>query len=296
MPNKTTANVKKSAKQAASSVPAAKDNSLKTLVRNMGDEIKKALPQSITPDRFTRIVQSALSNDPKLQECTPQSFLGAMMMAAQLGLELNTPLGQAYLLPFNNRRNGQSVVECQFILGYKGLINLAYRSGQINTIQAHVVYEKDEFSYCYGLKPDIVHVPYKGQDRGEAKFFYAVFNTKDGGYGFDVMSVEEVKAHAARYSKSYNSKYSPWTTNFESMALKTVLKRALKYAPISTELSRQVNTDESIKSIPTTPSLAEDVDVIDMPNEVTFSYEVEEDAESLTGKDSKVEFEEQIQI
>lgn len=127
----------------------------------------------------------------------------------------------------------------------KGLIDLAYRSGEIQIIQAHTVYENDEFSYEYGLEPKLVHKP-AVQDRGEPIAFYAMFKTKDGGYGFDVMSVDDVRAHAAKYSKSYGSSFSPWKTNFNEMSLKTVLKRVLKYAPLKTEFVRGITQDETI--------------------------------------------------
>ena len=127
----------------------------------------------------------------------------------------------------------------------KGLIDLAYRSGEIQIIQAHAVCENDEFSYEFGLEPKLTHKP-AVKDRGEPIAFYAMFKTKDGGYGFDVMSVDDVRAHAAKYSKSFNSGFSPWKTNFVEMALKTVLKRVLKYAPLKTEFVRGVTQDETI--------------------------------------------------
>ena len=212
-------------------------------VKSMEKEIAKALPSVITPERFTRITLSALSSNPTLQQCTPQSFLGAMMTAAQLGVEPNTPLGQAYLLPYKNK----GVLECQFQLGYKGLIDLAYRSGEISVIQAHTVYENDEFSYEFGLDPKLNHKP-AVKDRGEPIAFYAMFKTKDGGYGFEVMSVEDVRKHAKKYSKSYGSEYSPWNTSFVEMAKKTVLKQVLKYAPLKSDFAKQVTADETIKS------------------------------------------------
>ena len=228
----------------AKAVAAAKKPlSMKDYIRSMEGEIAKALPSVITPERFTRITLSALSSNPKLAETTPQSFLAAMMTAAQLGVEPNTPLGQAYLLPYRN--NGK--LECQFQLGYKGLIDLAYRSGEISVIQAHTVYENDEFEYEFGLEAKLRHKPAK-DNRGEPAYFYAVFKTKDGGYGFEVMSVEDVRNHAKKYSKAYSSGYSPWTTNFEEMAKKTVLKRVLKYAPLKSDFARAVSTDETIKS------------------------------------------------
>lgn len=212
-------------------------------IRRMSGEIAKALPSVITPERFTRITLSALSSNPQLASTTPKSFLAAMMTAAQLGVEPNTPLGQAYLLPYYNK----NVLECQFQLGYKGLLDLAYRSGDISVIQAHVVYEKDEFDFELGLDAKIRHKPAM-KDRGEPIAFYAIFKTKDGGYGFEVMSVDDVREHAKRYSKAYASgRMSPWTTNFEEMAKKTVLKRVLKYAPLKSDFARQITADETIK-------------------------------------------------
>lgn len=218
--------------------------SMKQYVNSMSGEIAKALPSVITPERFTRITLTALSTNPQLQQCSPASFLGAMMTAAQLGMEPNTPLGQAYLLPYRNK--GQ--LECQFQLGYKGLLDLAYRSGEISVIQAHTVYEKDEFEYQFGLDAKLKHKPYMGADKGEPIAFYAMFKTKDGGYGFEVMSTDDIREHAKKYSKAFSSGYSPWSTSFEEMAKKTVLKRVLKYAPLKSDFVRQLSTDETIKT------------------------------------------------
>ena len=120
------------------------------------------------------------------------SFLAALMNAAQLGLEPNTPLGQAYLIPYKNK----GVLECQFQIGYKGLIDLAYRNGQMQTIQAQAVYENDEFSYEYGLEPKLFHRP-AFSDRGELVYFYGIFRTVNGGYGMRWM-----KAHFAVWKRS----------------------------------------------------------------------------------------------
>nr|DAX17797.1 MAG TPA: RecT protein [Caudoviricetes sp.] len=228
-------------KAADVAVKDAKRKTMKDFIRSMQGEIAKALPSVMTPERFTRITLSALSSNPDLQKTTPQSFLGAMMTAAQLGLEPNTPLGQAYLLPYKNK----GVLECQFQLGYKGLIDLAYRSGDVEIIQAHEVCENDKFEYEFGLAPQLKHVPAKGE-RGEPTHFYAMFRTKSGGYGFDVMTVEDVRNHAAQYSKSYNSGFSPWKTNFSEMAKKTVLKRVLKYAPLKSDFARAVAADGTV--------------------------------------------------
>lgn len=232
--------------QVATTETKAVSNPKKTMtgyIKAMEGEIAKALPSVITPERFTRIVLTAISSNPKLASCTKESFLGAMMTSAQLGLEVNTPLGQAYVLPYMNKGK----LEAQFQIGYKGLIDLAYRSGEVEVIQAHIVYENDKFNVQYGLEPKLEHVP-ADKNRGDAIKVYAVFKTKSGGYGFEVMSMEDVRGHAAKYSKAYNSSFSPWKTNFEEMAKKTVLKRVLKYAPLKSDFVREIAQDETIKT------------------------------------------------
>ena len=241
-------------------------------IKSMEGEIAKALPSVITPERFTRIVLSAISVNPKLGECTPTSFLGAMMTSAQLGLEVNTPLGQAYVLPYMNH----GVMEAQFQLGYKGLIDLAYRSGEVEVIQAHVVYENDEFTCEYGLEPKLTHKP-ADKDRGEPVKVYAVFKTKSGGFGFEVMSMDDVNRHAAKYSKAYGSAFSPWKTNFEEMAKKTVLKRVLKYAPLKSDFVRQAVQDETVKR-----GISEDM--YSVPDETIIDVESEPVVDESTGE------------
>ena len=223
-----------------------KPATLQDYVQRMSSQIKLALPANLTPDRFQRIVLTAISSNPKLQECTPQSFLGAMMTAAQLGIEPNTPLGQGYLIPRKAKKDGGFIDECTFQLGYKGMIDLAYRSGNIANIGAFTVYKNDEFHVQFGLNPDITHVPCMA-DRGDPIAFYAYYKTKDGGYGFDVMSVEDVRKHAKQFSEAVKRGWSsPWDSNFEEMAKKTVLKKVLKYAPLSTEVASKIGMDETV--------------------------------------------------
>lgn len=210
-------------------------------VEAMTGELQKALPENtMTAERFKRIVLSALSKTPKLAECSATSFMAAMMSAAQLGLEPNTPLGHAFLVPYRNH----GVMECQFQIGYKGLLDLAYRSGEVVLVQAHEVCENDQFEYSLGLNPDLRHVPATG-DRGAPTHFYAVWKGKNGGFGFEVMTREEVDAHARRFSKAYED--GPWKTNFAEMAKKTVLKKALKYAPMKTEFSSALALDGTVQ-------------------------------------------------
>lgn len=245
--------------KAASAAVVKKPQTIQDYVKKMEGEIAKALPSVITPERFTRMVLSAISTNKNLASCTPQSFLGAMMNAAQLGLEPNTPLGQAYIIPYKG--------QAQFQLGYKGLIDLAYRSGEVELVQAHIVYANDKFECEFGLDPKLVHVP-ADHDRGEPVKVYAMFKTKSGGYGFEVMSMDDVRAHAIKYSQSYNSSISPWKTNFDEMAKKTVLKRCLKYAPLKSDFVRGMSTDETVKS-------QLDEHMYDVPNET-----IEIDAET----------------
>lgn len=207
------------------------------LLKRMHTQIEKALPSVITPERFTRIALTAYSDNKKLQECNELSFLGAMMQAAQLGVEPNTPLGQAYLIPYGNK--------VQFQLGYRGMIDLAYRSGEIQMIQAHEVHENDEFEYELGLDPKLRHIPAL-KNRGEVILYYAVFKLINGGVGFEVMSKEDVEAFAKKKSKTY--KNGPWETDFDAMAKKTLVKRMLKFAPLKSDFVRAVTADETIKS------------------------------------------------
>ena len=244
---------------------------MQSYIKAMEGEIKKALPSVITPERFTRMVLSAISVNQQLASCTPQSFLGAMMSAAQLGLEPNTALGQAYILPYSNHGK----LEAQFQLGYKGLIDLAYRSGEVEVVQSHIVYENDTFECEYGLEPKLTHVP-ADKDRGEPIKVYAVFKTKSGGYGFEVMSMDDVRNHASKYSKSYGSSYSPWKTNFEEMAKKTVLKKVLKYAPLKSDFVRGITQDETIKT-----EIADDM--YSVPNEVVYEADYT-DVDENTGE------------
>lgn len=254
-------------KKEASGVGAPK--TLRAYLKSMEGEIAKALPSVMTPERFTRIVLSAISTTPKLAKCTPESFLGAVMTAAQLGVEPNTPLGHAYLIPFNNNRKG--CIECQFQLGYKGMIDLAYRSGEISIIQAHTVYENDTFEYELGLEPKLRHIPAMS-NRGRAICFYAMFKTKDGGNGFEVMSRDDVENHARTYSKSFGN--SPWQTNFDAMAKKTVLKQCLKYAPLKSDFVRGIVADETIRVVDKTIGSFEDANLIHA------EYDIVDNAES----------------
>ena len=212
---------------------------IKSMIQQMSPQFAKALPAVMTPERFARIATTAITKNPQLAECTPASFFGALLSAAQLGLEPNTQLGQAYLIPYRNYKTNS--LECQFQVGYRGLIELAHRSGELKSIEAHCVHENDEFVYELGLDPKLVHKPAMS-NRGKVTWVYAVYHLKNGGYGFEVMSTEDINKHRAQFSKA---KSSPWDTNWEAMAKKTVVKQALKYAPMSSEFVRASAEDNA---------------------------------------------------
>lgn len=223
-------------------VPVKQDAkpTMKDWIARSEKAIAKALPSTITAERFTRMATTAVTMNPDLAACTPASFIGAMLQAAALGLEPNTPLGQAYLIPYNNYKSG--VKEAQFQIGYRGLIELAHRSGEFKSIEAHVVHENDEFDYELGLEPKLKHKPAM-KNRGAITWVYAIYKLQSGGYGFEVMSVEDINKHREQYSKG-NSESSPWNKSWEAMAKKTVIKQALKYAPLKSEFVKAMVNDD----------------------------------------------------
>lgn len=233
----------KKAEVSKGEIKLTKSMSIADLIKAMEPEIKKALPEVITPERFTRMALSALNTTPKLQECSQMSVLAALMSAAQLGLEPNTLLGEAYLIPYNNKGK----MECQFQIGFKGMINLGYRHPQMQIITAQTVYENDEFEYELGLNAKLIHRPTLGE-RGEVRLFYGLFKLKTGGFGFEVMSKTAMDAFAKKYSKAFDSSFSPWKIHYEEMGKKTVIKKALKYAPLKTDFQRILSTDGTVKN------------------------------------------------
>lgn len=232
----------------APSAPVAKPKTKAPAIvqQVLSDQFKKqlalAVPKHLSADRMARIAATELRKTPDLLDTTPASFMGAVMQSAQLGLEPGSALGQAYLVPFNKKdqKTGKWYKECQLILGYRGMIDLARRSGQVLSLSAFAVHEGDDFSYQLGLHPDIHHVP--SCDAGRIKkpiiFVYAVANLKGGGCQFEVMSRAEVEAVKTE-AKSKNV----WDKYFEAMALKTVIRRLFKYLPVSIEALQVANVD-----------------------------------------------------
>lgn len=200
------------------------------LIEQMKPEIGRALPKHMDPDRLARIALTVLRQTPGLARCTPNSFLGALMTCAQLGLEPG-PLGEAYLVPFGN--------EVTFIPGYRGLIKLAWQSGQLESIDAQVVHEADHFDYEYGLHPFLEHKPTMGTP-GKAVAAYCVARLQNGGSAFRVMSVAEVEAIRKR---SRSSAKGPWVSDWDAMARKTVIRQLIKMLPMSTSMVNLMTAD-----------------------------------------------------
>jgi recombination protein RecT len=204
----------------------------------------------MNPERMMRLMANAIRTTPKLADCDPLTLLGAMMTSASLGLEPNTPLGHAYLIPFQNRSKG--VVEVQFIIGYKGMISLARRSGAVVNIHADVVYEGDEFSYEYGSEQHLRHKPSGPRKSPTHAYCHAklvdgeafivlpwevVIETRDASQGWKT---------AKRYGKTDTT---PWGAHLHAMAKKTAVRRLFDELPISIEeansnLSDGISVDE----------------------------------------------------
>lgn len=195
--------------------------------------IAAVLPKHMTPDRLMKVALHAIRTTPALQDCSTKSLFGAVVQASQLGLEPNTILGHAYLVPFKNKKTGQADV--QLIAGYKGLVDLARRSGQIESIAAHAVHERDEFDFCYGLDDTLTHRPYLHGDRGSIIAFYAVAKLKGGCHAFEVMSRAEVDA-VMKASQS-RGQWGPWKDHYSEMGRKTAIRRLAKYLPLSIEFA-----------------------------------------------------------
>lgn len=213
-------------------------NNVKALITQSKDAIASRLPKHLTADRIMKVALTSINKTPKLLECTRESLMLSIMQAAELGLEPGGALGEGYLVPYGN--------QCQFIPGYRGLIALARRSGQIISLEAHVVHEKDEFSCALGLDPSLEHKPaWEEADPGQLRFVYAVAKLKDGGTQFEVMSRTQVERIRER---SKAGKSGPWVTDYEEMARKTVVRRLFKYLPVSVEMANALEIQAASES------------------------------------------------
>ncbi len=212
----------------------------KNLTRMEG-EITKGLPKGLSTQVMMRVVLTAVTQTPKLLECTQASLFGSILKAAQLGLMPDGLLGEAYLIPYGT--------QCNFQIGYKGMIQLIRRVGNVRSIIAREVYKGDDFSYDLN---DSIHFHRRNNktDYNTITHVYAIIRYKEKDvYDFDVMAKAEVEAHMKRYSKAWKKSDSPWQTAFNTMAKKTVLLRCAKYAQLSTEVQSAISLDETAEAM-----------------------------------------------
>jgi recombination protein RecT len=205
-------------------------------------QIAAALPKHMNPDRMIRLACTEFAKNPTLQKCDAVSVFGGIIQAAQLGLEIGV-LGQAYLVPYRN--NKKNCMEAQFIPGYKGLIALARRSGEVTSIETNIVYENDTFKLTLGVDSNLVHEPFLDGERGRARLVYGVAKFKDGGHHLEWMSISDVEKVRARSKASSNG---PWVTDYEQMVRKTLIRRMANYLPMSIELSNAIQIDEAAEA------------------------------------------------
>lgn len=212
------------------------------------DQLAMALPKHITADRILRILMTEIQRTPSLLDCTRESVWGALLQCAQLGLEPGGVLGQAYLVPFKNRKNNGRL-EVQLMPGYKGLVKLAYQSGEVGAIRARIVREKDKFYYEYGVDETLVHVPDRSPDPGQMVAVYAVAKIK----GIDeaqFVVLERWEVELIR-QRSASSTSGPWVTDEPEMWKKSAIRRLCKLLPASTEkdnLAKAIAIDEAAEA------------------------------------------------
>lgn len=210
-----------------------------TLVKALNDlkpEIAKVLPSHLSGDRFARIVLTEVRKNPKLATTDPNSFFGALLTAATLGLEPGVN-GECYLVPYKN--------ECQLIVGYMGMVKLFWQHPLAKRINAEIVYEKDTFAYSKGLNMRLEHEPHKGTDRGKIVGYYAIVELNTGAIIFDFFTPEEIKALRGGREGSSGGVADPqkW------LERKTAIRQVLKLAPKSAQLEKALNVDETIGSM-----------------------------------------------
>lgn len=257
------------ARRAAGDNGVAKaEPTLGQLIESLKPQMARALPKHMDADRMARIALTVLRQTPALANCSSESFLGALMTCAQTGLEPG-PLGHAYLVPFGNT--------VTFIAGYKGLIDLAWRSGRLQDISAETVHRNDHFYFRKGLDPKLEHDWNLEDERGAVIGYYAAAKLKDGGSAFVVMSKDDVEKIRGR-SRAKNS--GPWQTDYDAMAKKTCIRQLSKFLPLSVEFAQALTQDEAVRTdvraeqIDTEPPVIE-AEAIDTTAADDLDYDVE---------------------
>lgn len=217
--------------------------SVGSFLETIKPQLGRAIPRGgLSADRLARIALTEVRRTPLLAKCTTDSFGGALMTCAQLGLEPGAATGEAYLLPFKNGKTGQ--YEVQLIIGYKGMAKLYWQSPLAKSLDAQAVHENDDFDYAYGLEPRLEHRPAL-TNRGGVKAYYAVATLTSGGSSFVVMSPEDVET-IRRRAKAKDD--GPWKTDYDAMAKKTCVRQLFKLLPKSPELAQAEAADYSVRT------------------------------------------------
>lgn len=199
--------------------------------------IGRAVPAHLTPERMTRIAMTAVRANPRLAECHMGSFIGALLQLVQLGLEPNTPLGHGFLVPFRNRK--ENITVCTPIIGYKGMIDLAHRSGRMLSLDAKVVRQGDTFEYSESFEPEFRFIRDSKLDAPLTHAFcYGKFT--NGGRFITVLERQDVLARKGRSAAVKSGFPSPWTTDEAAMWRKTAVRAAQYQLPQSAEQQRAV--------------------------------------------------------
>jgi len=266
----------------------SKPKTLQSMIQDSIKELGRALPEGMRPERLARIALTAIRLNPELTRCTPESFLGSLFVLAQMGLE---PIaGRSYLLPYNNKRkvgnDWVQVKEVQAVIGYKGYVELFYRHESALSVDMQTVHENDDFSYQYGTDSFLHHKPAL-KDRGNVIGFYAVAKMKGGASIFRFMSKDDALDHGKKHSKTWDgnkfSDYSPWKKEPDAMCMKTVLLQLAKLLPLSVELQRAIEVDESSRDFRKGIE-----DAMDLPVTTNWQDSTETQAEAkLAGKSSE---------
>lgn len=212
-------------------------------IRAMEDQFALAMPKGAEAAQLVRDALTCLKMTPDLAKCTPASVLGSLMTCAQLGLRPGV-LGHAYVIPFRDRQSGTH--QAQLIVGYKGVVELAYRSPSVASVIARTVYEGDTFDVDYGLDDSLIHKPAMEAERTDPTAHYAIVKFNNGGRVFWVMSEAEMQAWRKKYGRAGSR--SPWVTDYEAMARKTVLLRLAAWMPKSTEMAYAIEVDNGVRT------------------------------------------------
>lgn len=232
-------------------------NTLADQIRSMEKQYQMAMPKGAEATQLIRDALTALRTTKNLDRCEKASVLGGLMTCAQLGLRPGV-LGHAWLVPFWDKKAGPKDAEgkprgghaAQLIIGYQGLVDLAFRSGHVASVAARTAYTGDVFEVDYGTDDHILHRPKLDGDRGAPLAYYSVVKYHGGGHAFYVMGHQEMLDYRNRHATTRNRHgeiFGPWIDHFEGMAHKTTLRQLAKWMPKSAELSNAIAADNSVR-------------------------------------------------